>query len=113
MFGNRKERPKTGRKKDICITIDAGDVRIYRGPLEDIPLDEEVVIQKSVEFFNDPEPCYIHRGGVRLKLTGELKECFKNGTSPDSAEGLEKLREYCACPEITSVTFEDPEASEQ
>lgn len=45
---------------------------IYQGLLKDIPLKESVIIEKSNLFFNDPEPCEIHRTAVRLRITEEL-----------------------------------------
>src|SRR5574344_1768310 len=38
---------------------------IYQGYLKDVPLKESVILAKSVEFFDDPEPCHIHRSAVR------------------------------------------------
>lgn len=45
---------------------------IYQGFLKDIPIKESVIIEKSIHFFNDPEPCNIHRTAVRLRITEEL-----------------------------------------
>lgn len=51
-----------------------GGLKIYDGPLKDIPLKETMILSKSVEFFNDPEPCHIHRGAVRVRLTAEIQQ---------------------------------------
>lgn len=45
---------------------------VYEGFLKDIPLRESIILEKSVQFFNDPEPCHIHRSAVRVRLTEEL-----------------------------------------
>lgn len=45
---------------------------IYQGFLKDIPLKDSVIKEESNRFFNDPEPCDIHRTAVRLRITEEL-----------------------------------------
>ncbi len=47
---------------------------IYDGLLKDLPLKEEIILQKSVEFFDDPDPCHIHRSAVRVRLVAELEK---------------------------------------
>lgn len=49
---------------------------IYQGYLKDVPLKESVILAKSVEFFDDPEPCHIHRSAVRTRLTAEIQKEF-------------------------------------
>ena len=56
------------------VRVLAGERVLYEGKLKDIPLKETVILEKSVHFFNDPEPCYIHRGAVRVRLTEELHQ---------------------------------------
>lgn len=56
--------------------------QIYNGYLKDIPLKEAVILEKSVEFFNDPEPCHIHRGAVRVRLTAEIQLELENQKDP-------------------------------
>jgi hypothetical protein len=54
------------------IQLFSNNACIYQGLLKDIPLKESVIIEKSILFFNDPEPCDIHRTAVRLRITEEL-----------------------------------------
>ena len=49
MFGKKKE-------KEECIRICLNGVEIYRGTMTDLPLKEEIILGKSDEFFNDPNP---------------------------------------------------------
>ena len=51
-----------------------GEHEVYRGTLTDLPLKEEIILEKSEEFFNDPNPCFIHRSAVRVRLLAELEE---------------------------------------
>lgn len=72
---------------------------LYEGPLKDLPLKESVIIEKSIHFFDDPEPCYIHRGAVRARLVTELQQ--ELASRQDDTPG-EKLLEYAALDGITS-----------
>lgn len=57
--------------------------KIYNGRLSEIPIKETVILNKSVHFFNDPEPCHIHRNAVRMRLAQEiLQECQEECSSP-------------------------------
>lgn len=57
-------------------------IQLYDGPLKDIPLKESVILSKSVEFFNDPEPCHIHRGAVRVRLAAEIQQELESKKDP-------------------------------
>ena len=60
----------------------------------DFALPEAVVVALSVEYFNDPEPCEIHRGAVRHRAVQELRErCPLGQAVAVSAldEGLRRL----------------------
>lgn len=46
--------------------------------LTSIPLKEEVIIAKSIEFFDDPEPCMIHRSAVMKRLYIEIDDFFND-----------------------------------
>ena len=52
MFGKRKKQ-----ENEICVRL--GEHEVYRGTLTDLPLKEEIILEKSEEFFNDPNPCFI------------------------------------------------------
>lgn len=41
-----------------------------------LPIKEESIISKSVEFFNDPEPCFIHRSAVMKRIITEIDDYF-------------------------------------
>ena len=60
MFGKRKKQ-----ENEICVRL--GEHEVYRGTLTDLPLKEEIILEKSEEFFNDPNPCFIHRSAVRVR----------------------------------------------
>jgi len=55
---------------------DAYDHILYEGKLFDIPMKENIIIEKSIAFFSDPEPCFIHRNAVLSRLYIEMMELF-------------------------------------
>ncbi|HEX2926451.1 MAG TPA: hypothetical protein VHP38_09390 [Ruminiclostridium sp.] len=62
-----------------------------------LPLKEEKIIEKSIELFNDREPCIIHRSFVMKKLLLEIDDClqlFSNETGQISLESIpQNIRE--------------------
>lgn len=44
--------------------------------LTSLPLREEYIIEKSIEFFGDPEPCFIHKSAVMKKIYIEMDDYF-------------------------------------
>nr|WP_308626800.1 hypothetical protein [uncultured Eisenbergiella sp.] len=89
MFGKKKEKEEFIR---ICLN----GVEIYRGTMTDLPLKEEVILGKSDEFFNDPNPCFIHRSAVRVRLLAELEEAERQ-------ENWELWNRYASFPGVDSV----------
>ena len=52
---------------------------LFNGDISDLPLKDEWIIKKSIEFFNDPEPCFIHRSAVTVRLLNEVWDYAVNG----------------------------------
>ncbi len=50
---------------------------IYDGRISDIPLKEEYIIKKSVDLFDDDDPCIIHQSYVIKEYVDELLHIFK------------------------------------
>ena len=46
---------------------------IYDGRIDRMIIAESHVIELSVQFYNDPEPCFIHRGAVLSRIFGEIE----------------------------------------
>ena len=51
---------------------------IYQGKITGLPLKDELIVSKSILFFNDPSPCFIHRSAVMNRLFAELEEYLEN-----------------------------------
>lgn len=73
---------------------------IYEGFLKDLPIREEIIIQKSIQFFDDPEPCHIHRNAVSLRLIEEIQKELSATGIPHTL-----ISEYSVFPEADSYTL--------
>ncbi|MDF2985451.1 MAG: hypothetical protein K0R50_961 [Eubacterium sp.] len=51
-----------------------------------LPISEQVIINKSIEFFCDPEPCFIHRSAVLKRLLAEIEDYFNSMALSGSSE---------------------------
>lgn len=63
------------KDKIICLTDNNGRI-IYEGAFSSLPLNEEYIIKKSIELFNDEEPCIIHRTYIIRKILFEVNDYF-------------------------------------
>ena len=90
------------KKKTILLALyDASGAEQKRMRLDEYALPEETVIALSVKFYNDPEPCYIHRGAVRQRAMMELAEACP-GPEPVAVSLLSDDLQACF-PEIAFV----------
>ncbi len=51
-----------------------------------LPIKEQVLINKSIEFFGDPEPCFIHRSAVLKRLLAEIENYLNSLAHGGSSE---------------------------
>ncbi|HZJ57702.1 MAG TPA: hypothetical protein VFD89_05610 [Clostridia bacterium] len=59
------------RNITISFVGKSGSVLSHKKLLE-LPLRNEFIIGRSIEYFNDPEPCMIHRSAVIKRIYMEL-----------------------------------------
>ena len=57
----------------VTLTDENGSV-LYDGRIYGLPLRESAILQKSIEFFNDPDPCYKHRGAVHVRMWSDIEK---------------------------------------
>ena len=92
IFKRKAKKKESNDKLSISLRNTSGET-LYKGAVTDIVFPEPLIIEKSIEFFNDPDPCYIHRGAVNVRLAFELKaalsQCFE-GSYILSAETISK-----------------------
>lgn len=97
---------KREKKCKKYIRIFSGSQISYDGLFEALPLCEPVIIQKSIQFFDDPEPCYIHRNAVRIRMLAELEQ-ITGPSFPSSSKSpaLELLRQYTGISSLTKAEW--------
>jgi hypothetical protein len=90
---NLKRSRKAALKKTFphVLVLDGGGTPVFDGSLGDLRFPEKLLVGKSVEFFRDPEPCFIHRSAVASRLMAELDLLL--GARPELS--LEALEEAC------------------
>lgn len=97
MFSRKK------KKKASDISLFSQSTLLYKGSVLEIPLTEDTIIQNSILFFDDSDPCYIHRGAVRARLTSELETELISGSEFQNFEKLEQLTGF---PQIDRIEYD-------
>lgn len=72
MFFSRKKEREYGAQ--TVVITDINGVTLFSGNINSLPIHERIIIQKSIEYFNDPEPCYIHKGAVCMRIYMEIEQ---------------------------------------
>ena len=78
-------KEKAKERINIIVTNAAGNV-LYDGRLTGLTLTEEMVKSLSVLFFDDPEPCEIHRSAVLSRVFMEIQEAIGSGEDTELSE---------------------------
>jgi hypothetical protein len=91
LFNRKGPHVSGGKAKKECrfcaIRLLRGDGTVlFEGPLENLRFTEKLIVAKSVYFFNDREPCFIHRSAVAARLFGELDLLFGERETISAAE---------------------------
>lgn len=81
--------------KNITLTAQNGDI-IYEGPLNEIPVREDYIIEKSKELYNEEEPCIIYRTHIMKSLYLAIWEQMKEN------QNREIVVDCNACQELLS-----------
>jgi hypothetical protein len=83
----------SGKKENIPETCEvhllnsAGEF-LYQGEIFGLSFPDRLIIEKSIEFFDDDEPCYIHRSAVAARLQFELETMIRNFRDRDKKENI-------------------------
>jgi len=96
------DRRNVERGSMTVVITDANGNPLYGGKIYGLPIHDYVIIQKSIEFFNDPEPCYIHKGAVYMRIWTEIEQFLAQtdggpiplGCFPENLQSYIELVEY-------------------
>lgn len=97
---------KNNQKKNPQISVYQDNRLLYQGNWMEIPLREDVIIENSIRFFDDPAPCFIHQNAVRVRLLSQLELDYKSiSSSDDMKKWLKNLTYITGLPTISHVSF--------
>lgn len=101
-------------RKNTLTVLDGRGGILYRGDLETLPLKEALILKKSILFFNDAEPCFIHRSAVMKRIFAGLEDYLEEAQNPeqiDCAGAPDEIRETLgSVPGAVSLRWEAPAA---
>lgn len=64
---------------------------IFKGKALNLPIKEEYLIKKSIELFDDEDPCIIHQSYVVKEFVNEFLELFKSDVEINGKNYANKL----------------------
>lgn len=88
------KRRTTAALPVLCL-YDAQMKELYHDRLDLFPFPEAVILAASQEFFQDPQPCEIHRRAVQVRLSAELAQALPIGRLLSLEEMPPVLLLYC------------------
>ncbi|MEX1376246.1 MAG: hypothetical protein AB1Z23_02120 [Eubacteriales bacterium] len=60
--------------------------------IKELPINEESIIKKSIDYFNDPEPCIIHktysRNSIIFEINDFILDCIDNDVCKIKPDGI-------------------------
>jgi hypothetical protein len=71
----------------LCLIGENGCV-LFENKITALPLKEEIIIKKSIEYYNDPEPCMIHRSAIMKYLYIQVDDFLHQKLSEDKKKIL-------------------------
>lgn len=99
MFGKKRREVL-----HILLLDEKGSVRCSM-PSAEYELPREVTVAKSIEYFNDPEPCNIHGTAVQKRVMMEMMEACPPGKTVALTDLSEDQRAYFG-PGVAEIRFE-------
>ena len=70
------------RLRAMMALADEAGTPLYQGPQDQYILPEAEVVRLSILYFNDPEPCAIHRGAVCQRVLMEMGDRYGGVFTP-------------------------------
>ncbi len=86
------------------LQIEQNDTIIYKGKPVNIPIKKDAMIRRSIEMFDDEDPCIIHQSYVAKKFANDLENLFKteNTKTLDCTKYSEQLA-FLAIDDLTNT----------
>jgi hypothetical protein len=91
------------RKSEKRLSLYSDNQLVFQGSMSQLPLRENIILEKSVQFFDDPDPCLYHRNAVLIRLLSEIELQLPSGSA--SIEQCPLLRAYANFDAIDHFSF--------
>ena len=75
---------KKQKKRERYFIYNKEKCRISALAPEEVPLSESVILEKSIFYFEDPNPCYLHVNAVKVRLLEEIRKGLEKQNEPVS-----------------------------
>lgn len=66
------------KKKKPEVTVYKNDIVIYDGRLLELPIKDKYITQRSIELFDDDDPCIIHKSYIMKDFSDTILSLFKD-----------------------------------
>lgn len=63
------------------LTLKYKEQILFQDEIRLLPFKESSILQKSIQYFDDPSPCYIHKNAARIRLIAEFENILKENPS--------------------------------
>lgn len=100
MFGWKKQ-------KRLLKIWDVNEKMLFCDELQTLELPEQLILSLSKEFYNDPNPCEIHRSAVMTRVFMEFEEVLRVGERCEMLTLPERLRECIPNEAVTLGIFKE------
>ena len=89
------------------IIIKKDSIVLYKGNILDLPMKEDIIIQKSIEVFGDDDPCIIHQSFIVKELVSDLLDIFKStNNSKVNVKEFREILSFIDFDDLDSITIE-------
>jgi hypothetical protein len=92
-------------KKKAKINVQSQGKVLFKGKLMDIPMKDEAIIKRSIEVFDDDDPCIIHRSFVVKQFADELEGVLANLSLPITVEKLKTEVDFLELPSDATIEW--------
>ncbi|MCF7925917.1 MAG: hypothetical protein K9L26_05220 [Candidatus Izimaplasma sp.] len=87
------------------LVIKKHDKVIFEAKIINIPIKEDVLIKKSIELFDDDDPCIIHQSYVAKEFAQKLLDLFGDQTQLEGKHYVDELS-FLDFTDIETLSFE-------
>jgi hypothetical protein len=91
--------------KKAKVKIESEGKLLFKGKLLDIPMKETAIINRSIEVFDDDDPCIIHRSFVVKQYADELERVLIKLNLPIILSEIEAEVDYIDLPVDATIDW--------